>query len=67
MYKNNATLKAHHASNIHLTWEYPIRIKTLEIQIKRNENDMAHDKRLIILLTDQLHTELEKKMLIINK
>jgi len=54
MYKNNNTLKEHHHSNIHMVWEYPRRIKELEIQIKRYENNLAHEKRINKLLMNQL-------------
>ena len=45
LYKNNATLKAHKLSNIHLAWEHPRTIKDLQITNNKLEIDLAKERR----------------------
>jgi hypothetical protein len=54
MYKCAATLKTHMNSNIHMMYEYPLRIKDLEVRNKQYENELAREKRLVKILLDRL-------------
>ena len=59
LYKSQAALKAHHKTNIHIAWEYPQKIKDLEIRATRFENENGHLRRLNLILMEKIH-ELEK-------
>jgi len=59
LYKTAATFKAHQSSNIHIVWEYPQKIKDLEIRATRVENENGHLRRLNILLMEKIQS-LEK-------
>ena len=61
LYKSQAALKAHHKTNIHTAWEYPQKIKDLEVRATRFENENGHLRRLNLILMEKIQT-LEKNV-----
>ena len=59
IYKSQAALKAQHKTNIHIVWEYPQKIKDLEVRATRVENENGHLRRLNLILMEKIH-DLEK-------
>ena len=54
LYKCPGSFKTHMNSNIHMMYEYPLRIKDLEVRNKHYENELAREKRLVKILLDKL-------------
>ena len=61
LYKSPAALKAHCKTNIHTVWEYPQKIKDLEVRATRVENENGHLRRLNLILMEKIQ-DLEKRV-----
>ena len=53
-YKNQSTLKAHQKTDIHAVWKFANCIKVLEVRNKQYENDLAHERRVNRMLSEQI-------------
>jgi hypothetical protein len=60
-YSSKASLKSHKETNVHMVWELSRDVHNLEIRCKKQENDIAYEKRINILLSERL-SNLEKSL-----